>query len=333
LGERIRADLSSLQGAALREPAADTKSKKGDTSMTNPFRPHKDKQPGTYFVRDRQSQQEMLRLTLQDRMITAAMGGVLPEQPNPASIRHVLDIGCGTGGWMIEAAQSYPMMSLVGVDISQRMVEHARKQAVAQQVAGRVTFQVMDALVQLEFPSAHFDLVNLRLGVSYIRTWDWPKVLSEIIRVTLPGGIVRITDNDIFHQSNSPALTQLDEIAISVLYRAGHLFEQVGSGLTAHLAGLLEQHGCQHVQTKAYALKFQAGTTEGQAYYEDMAHVFQTTRPFIRKWGCEPENYDDIYQRALEEMQKPTFHSTWNLLSTWGQVPGQKLTPSLVLIP
>ncbi len=301
--------------------------------MTTPFEQHKEKQPGTYFVRDRQNQQEMLRLTLQDRMITTAMGGVLPEQPDATIFRRVLDIGCGTGGWAMEAAQSYPTMSLVGVDISQRMVEHARKQAVAQQVADRVTFQVMDALLQLEFPSAHFDLVNLRLGVSYIRTWDWPKVLSEMVRVTLPGGVVRITDNDIFHQSSSPALTQLDEIAINVLYRAGHLFEQVGSGLTARLAGLLEQHGCQQVQTKAYALMFRAGTMEGQAYYEDMAHVFQTTRPFIRKWGCEPENYDEVYQRALEEMQEPTFHSTWNLLSAWGQVPGQKPTRGTVLVP
>jgi len=301
--------------------------------MTTPFRQHKDKQPSTYFVRDRQSQQEMLRLTIQDHMLTTAMGGVLPEQPDPAVFRRVLDIGCGTGGWIIEAAQSYPTMSLVGIDISQRMVEHAQKQAVTQKVADRITFQVMDALTLLEFPSAHFDLVNLRLGVSYVRKWDWPKVLSEMVRVTLPGGVVRITDNDILHQSNSPALTQLDEIAINTLYRAGHLFEQVGSGLTAHLAGLLAQHGCQQVQTKAYMMEFQAGTTEGQAYYEDMAHVFQTTRPFIRKWGCEPENYDEIYQHAIEEMQKPTFHSTWNLLSAWGHVPGQNLTQGWVLIP
>jgi hypothetical protein len=35
--------------------------------------------------------------------------------------------------------------------------------------------------------------------------------------------------------------------------------------------------------------------------------------------GCAPADYDDIYQRALQEMQQPDFHSTWNLLTAWGR--------------
>jgi ubiquinone/menaquinone biosynthesis C-methylase UbiE len=288
--------------------------------MTTPLEPRGNEYGGTYFVQDRQNQQEMLRLTIQDQMLTTGMGGVLPEQPEPATFRRVLDVGCGTGGWIIEAATTYPEMFLVGVDISKRMVEYAREQAIARHVAERVEFRVMDALLLLEFPPAYFDLVNLRFSISYMRTWDWPKMLSELVRMTRPGGVIRVTDNDILHRSNSPALTQLDEIAICALHRAGHLFTQEGTGLTAHLARLLKQHGCQQVQTKVYALEFQAGTAAGQAYYEDMAHVFQTTRPFIQKLGCAPADYDAIYQRALDEMQQPDFHSTWNLLSAWGYV-------------
>jgi ubiquinone/menaquinone biosynthesis C-methylase UbiE len=104
----------------------------------------------------------------------------------------VLDVGCGTGNWLIEAAKAYPTMSLlIGIDISAKMVKYACEQAEEQQVNDRVEFHTMDALRLLEFPDKYFDLVNLRLGVSYLRTWDWPKLLQELQRVTRSGGVIR----------------------------------------------------------------------------------------------------------------------------------------------
>src|SRR5579875_3896069 len=148
----------------------------------------------TYFVQDRENRKELQRLIIQDRMITTMMGGPLPEQTEPARFHRVLDVGCGSGGWILEAAQLYPHMNLFGIDISRRMIEYAREQAAAQGLADRVEFHVMDALLRLEFPSDFFDLVNLRLGSSWIRKWDWPKLLLEMLRVTRPGGVVRLTD-------------------------------------------------------------------------------------------------------------------------------------------
>ena len=121
--------------------------------------------PSTYIVQDRENQEELARLTLQDRLLTESMGGVLAELPEPAALQRVLDIGCATGGWALETAQTYPTISLViGIDISQRMITYARQQAQAAALAERVEFHVMDALRMLEFPSHFFDLVNLRLG-------------------------------------------------------------------------------------------------------------------------------------------------------------------------
>lgn len=56
-------------------------------------------QASTYFVYDpRRKEEELRRLTFQDQLITAAMGGVLSEQPDPTVFHQVLDIGCGPGG-------------------------------------------------------------------------------------------------------------------------------------------------------------------------------------------------------------------------------------------
>src|SRR5437879_915786 len=134
------------------------------------------------MVQDRKNKKELTRLNMQDQMVTAGMGGVLPEQADPTVFRRVLDVGCGTGGWIMEEAQNYPEMSLVGIDISQRMIKYARTQAQSHQVDDRVEFWVMDALGQLDFPAASFDLVNLRLGLSFLRTWDWPKLLDKLLR-------------------------------------------------------------------------------------------------------------------------------------------------------
>ena len=283
--------------------------------------PQKKEQSSTYVVQDQKNQEELRRLTLQSHLLTTSMGGPLSDLPHPTAFRRVLDVGSGSGSWVIETAQMYPTLELLGIDRSERMVEHAREAAHVNQVSDRVTFQVMDALLRLEFPDAFFDLVNLRLGLSFLRTGDWPKLLSEMLRVTSPGGVIRITDTEIIQPSTSPALRQLNEMSQCAFFKAGHLFTQETTGLTAHLAPLLEQHGCQQVQTKTHTLEYQAGTEEGQMFYEDMKNVFHLIRPFYQKWGCTPENYHVIYQQALDEMLHPEFRVTWNLLSAWGTKP------------
>ena len=278
----------------------------------------KNEQPTTYFVEDRQNKNELFRLAIQDQMITQAMGGVLPEQEHPEDIQHVLDIGCGAGSWIIEAAQTYPGMSLVGIDISQRMVEYAQKIASTQSVSDRVTFQAMDALRPLEFPNESFDLVNIRLGSGFMRTWDWPQLLLEMQRVARPGGIIRVMESGVIADDRKGAHLQLHASFVCALFRSGHLFEQESTGLTKHLPRMLKQYAAQNVQTRHYDLQYQAGTEGGEAYYENFTHLFQALRPFIQKWGCAPEEYDTIYSRALDEIRQASFCATWELLCAWG---------------
>lgn len=290
--------------------------------MSAPQEPPKKEQSSTYFVQDRQNEEELRRLTIQDQMITSLMGGVLPEQPDPTAFHRVLDVACGIGGWAIEAARTYPTMSVFGIDISARMIDYAREQAEAAGVVDRVKFDVMDALMYLEFPPGYFDLVNMRLGISFLRTWDWPKLLGEMQRITRQGGVIRITDEEVVHLSNSPTYARFyNEMLLPAFYRSGHLFEEETTGLSAHLARLLQLHGYQQVQTKAHPLTFPAGTPQGQAYYQDVVHFFHTMRPFLQKWGSLPKDYETITQQALEEMQQPDFWATWNLLTAWAINP------------
>jgi len=276
----------------------------------------------TYFIQERTNGEELTRLRLQDEMVTAAIGGVLPEQPDPAVFHRVLDVACGPGGWLIATAQRYPSISrLVGVDISRQMVASARERVEQRHLSERVEFQVMDALLLLAFPASTFDLVNLRFGISFLRTWDWPKLLSEMLRVTHTGGVIRLTEGEVGGQSSSPAATKLYERGVQALYRAGHLFTPEPTGLLEQLPHLLRRYGCERVQTKPSTLEYRAGTAEWQAYVQDARSVLRQARPFVQKWGSAGDDYEALYQHALREMQQPDFHATWRLLTAWGCKP------------
>jgi ubiquinone/menaquinone biosynthesis C-methylase UbiE len=272
----------------------------------------------TYFVQDKSNQEEMKRLEIQDTMLTTGMGGVLPELADPSQLRRVLDVGCGTGGWLLETARQYPAIEkLVGADISNKIIVHAREKAKAEGLDERVEFQVMDALRILEFPPASFDLVNQRLGVSWLRTWDWKKLLLEYQRVTRPRGIIRITEG-IGAETNSPALTTLNNLVLETFYRSGHLFTPSSEGITGQLVQLLTQHEIQDVKSRVHTLVYRSGTAEHQHFYEDMQHGFRVALSFFQRWTRVPDDYEEICQQAKQEMQQPGFVATVTLLTVWG---------------
>jgi SAM-dependent methyltransferase len=289
-------------------------------AMSYPSEKHQE-HPNTYVVQDR-SQEEMTRLTIQDKMMTIGMGGVLPELDDPTTLQSILDIGCGTGGWLLATVKTYPVIEkLVGVDISSKTVAYARSLAEAEHLDGRVRFQVMDALGKLDFPAASFDLVNQRVGMSWLRTWEWKKILIEYRRVTRPGGIIRITEGHVVTESNSPALTQLFALLLEACYHSGRLFARSGDGVTSELVRLMTQSGIQDVKYQVHPLVFRPGTETGQYFYEDMLRFFRVGLPFLQKWARVPGDYQEIYEQALKQMQHPEFLATSTLLTVWGKSP------------
>ena len=94
--------------------------------------------------------------------------------------RRVLDAGCGPGvysAWLLDQGAE-----VVGVDVSQRMVELAW-----QRTQGRASFHRADLGAPLSFLDASsFDIVLCPLVLEYVR--DWRAVLREFHRLLVPGG-------------------------------------------------------------------------------------------------------------------------------------------------
>jgi ubiquinone/menaquinone biosynthesis C-methylase UbiE len=276
----------------------------------------------TYIVQDRNSQAELNRLVVLDQAVTKAMGGVLPEQPEPEQLRRVLDIGCGPGGWAIEAALTYPHMKVYGADISSTIIQHARERAEQLQLSKeRVEFFVMDALRMLEFPNNYFDLVNLRFGISFMRQWEWPKVLDEMNRVTKAGGIIRIVEGELDMKSSSAALASFHVLIRRAFFRSGHLFKEEPAGLVGQLPSLLARHGFLHIQSRDALIEYQSRTETGDAFFENYQFGFQTFRQFLYRYGCLPDDYDAICKQSIEDMRQPGFKATVVLYTLWATNP------------
>jgi SAM-dependent methyltransferase len=78
---------------------------------------------------------------------------------------HVLDIGCGTGLTTREAARAAAPGRVVGVDVSERMLERARELTQAERL-DNVTYEFGDAQA-LRFEPARFDVAISRFGTMF----------------------------------------------------------------------------------------------------------------------------------------------------------------------
>lgn len=275
----------------------------------------------SYFI-DHESVAEMARLLDQDRLFTRAMGGLLSERANSfQGIERVLDIGCGPGGWAQEVAFAHPETHVVGIDLSRTMINYARAQAQVQHL-NNTAFQVMDIQQPLEFPDNSFDLINARL-LGFFPPVFWATLVQEYVRVTRPGGLIRLTETEM-SVSNSPALEQELDWFFRSAWQAGLSFSPNGHRLaiTAMLAPLLRQAGCRNVQIKAHALDWSAGSDIHQSMSHGMQVGFKLMEPFYLNTGvATQEEMDLTYQQMLIEMRQDTFGAVHYLLTVYGEKP------------
>jgi SAM-dependent methyltransferase len=96
----------------------------------------------------------------------------------------VLDVGCGSGQATRDAARRAPGGSALGVDLSSRLIDLARRRAVSEQVPN-VTFQQADAQVY-PFPERAFDVAISRHGSMFFG--DPVAAFTNIARALRPGG-------------------------------------------------------------------------------------------------------------------------------------------------
>ncbi len=275
------------------------------------------------YVFDAESPAELARLIDQDHITTRAMGGPFSGLTNEeiAGLRHVLDLACGPGGWVLDVAFASPDREVAGIDISRTMVDYANARARSQGLSN-ASFGIMDITRPLDFADGSFDLVNVRFVGGVLLRTAWAPFVAECTRLLRHGGILRLTEAIDWGTSTSPALEQMAALLSQAAWRLGYGFSPDGRtiGTALMLPRLLRNAGYQDIQSKAHILEQSVDTEFWADSYRNYEVAYSLLQPFFVKAGViTSEDVRRLHQQMLIEMHYDEFCAMWHFMGVWGK--------------
>ncbi len=102
-----------------------------------------------------------------------------------------LDVACGTGDLSLLLLQDLKITSVIGIDLSGKMIELARKKLEQKKYQQAINFEVADGQ-KIPYDKQSFGLVTIAFGIRNFSNVE--QSLREIHRVLRPGGRILIME-------------------------------------------------------------------------------------------------------------------------------------------
>lgn len=115
---------------------------------------------------------------------------VIKELKKYAPTGTLVDVGCGSGHLLVQIAEQFPNLHLIGIDLSSNILEKAKKRAVEKNFE-KIEFRISNA-EELPFSDNSIDFLISTLSLHH---WTNPqKILNEFYRVLKPSAVFLIFD-------------------------------------------------------------------------------------------------------------------------------------------
>lgn len=108
----------------------------------------------------------------------------------------VLDLGCGSGYWILECAKQWRNCEFVGLDLVPLHPDLSLLRS--SDLGSRITWVQANCLDGLPFPNEEFDFVHIKRLAHGIPEDKWDFLLEEISRVMKPGAAIEMVEEDLF---------------------------------------------------------------------------------------------------------------------------------------
>lgn len=257
-----------------------------------------------------QDSEEINRLDFQHYLLRHAFrGNFAAPVENPRSI---LDVGCGTGRWAREMAQSFPRARVVGVDINQPPSASDTASAGSQ---GDFAYTPGNVLEGLPFPDGTFDFTHMRLMFLAIPADRWEFVVREVVRVTRPGGWIELVEAGP-EENGGAALDQVLAWGTEMLRRRG-----IDANFGRHVGELLQRARLTQVGTRDLAIPLGAwGERVGKMMEADFFSGIRALEGVIASMGIATrEEFQATCASAQAYVNQPTSHCVAPFYVAWGQ--------------
>ncbi|KAI8800275.1 S-adenosyl-L-methionine-dependent methyltransferase [Cladochytrium replicatum] len=209
----------------------------------------------------------------------------------------ILDVGYGSGIWLAEMSRDFPNCEYFGVDVSIGIWART----FSEEMPSVKIFQgnVMERLPFLQCEVDYVHQHNVALGIT---TDSWDAVISELYRVTKPGGFIDLSEVDLTPQ---PTLGPT-----SVRFYAGLLqalgARRVDTNAGRRLRSLIDSHG-GFACAKDVRLCLPVGDWDGSKqlgvlWKEDVRRQLSAMREFGRAvFGGGERWWDEFVNDVVEE--------------------------------
>ncbi|KAL1919323.1 uncharacterized protein VTP21DRAFT_2016 [Calcarisporiella thermophila] len=227
-----------------------------------------------------------------------------------------LDIGCGSASWTIEMASEYPQSEFIGIDIIEITFPLDRE------LPHNLTLELRNALDPLPYADGEISYVFQRLALLSYPLDDWPRVMSEIKRVTKPGGYVELVEVDTYPEKRGPLFTRYLDAIHAVAREDG-----VDLNMARRLTDIMDEAGFEEV--KAHRLTIPMHESHGRLgrlckevamdAFRSMGKVAQ------QRMGMTSEEYTQFFEVDMSN-EIETYETMAFFNCVYGRVPGGPVT-------
>lgn len=212
-----------------------------------------------------------------------AAGFTLTDFKRPP--RRVLDLGCGTGFWIISAAQHWKETHFVGFDIS-----HCQPNLhyTALEYRNRIEWVHGNFLDGLPFEDEEFDMVRIMFIGLGVPEDEWQFIFDEVVRVMTKDGVVEVIEEDlIFPCPESPMnVNRTPHASPSLLGRSSRSYSRSTIGNNSNSTGTNSNN---------------SGFSNSGSHYSSTSHYSGSGS---HSHSSEGDTFEDFYDELFESGSK-----------------------------